>query len=159
MMIAGWANALGSALPASSGGCGIVERTRDWNGTPNTEGIVYITAQPSAAFYGYWLHNNANQFVPPTPSTSGGPLTIYTANGNILGPGSVGTVGSTVYVYPVPGPVTPKWNGPSKHLVACWLGDLQNGATFSITQYGATHTFLKTNGLLNTNLCACARIS
>jgi hypothetical protein len=157
LMIAGWANALGSATPASSGGVGIVERTREWNGTVNTEGVIMVTAQPNQAFYGTWLLNNANQFYPATPSTTGGPASLFLAAGNLLIPNYVGTVGPTVYIYPLPGPNTPKWNGPSKHLVCCWLGDVQNGATFTITQYGATHTFMKTNGLITTNLCACFR--
>ena len=154
LMIAGWANALGSGSSANSGGVGLVERTRDWNGTVNTEGVTTVGAAPSAGSYTYFLFNNASQFVAPAANSTG-PAIIFT--NQLLTPNNQASVGSTVYVYPLPGPLTPKWNGPSKHLVLCWLGDIVNGASFSITQYGSSHTFIKTNGLLTTPLCVCFR--
>jgi hypothetical protein len=70
-------------------------------------------------------------------------------------PSGIATVGSTIYVYPMLMGISPKMSGPSKHIVIAYFGDMASGSSFTVTHYGASHTFLKSNSNLPASNYMC----
>ncbi len=127
---------------ASGGGMFLVERSRDFDGTPNGDGVLLVawTWGSSATtryyscprFYVTGLPNIAAQTSGVPTISSGGALT-----------GATGIVGSDTYVWPVfTGHYQFSIGGPSKYLVGYFSGDIPAGTQVPLTLYGASHTFL-----------------
>lgn len=156
LMMAGWVNAAGSGTPASCGGVALVERSREWDGTPNGDGVACVWASASVlGSYQMLLITNSTLFTSSgstTSSPTGQMISVAAGSPNLIA-----TVGSTIYVFPFFLGVTPKMSGPSKHIVTAYLSDIASGASFTITHFGASHTFLKSNSPLPTGHMMCFR--
>ena len=138
VMVAGWYNAAGSAYPTQTGGCFLVERTRDPDGTPNGDGLLVLrhsaTATPYTVFHmlGKALSFWGGAGGVGAPVLHGGKQGIAPVSG---------LVGSTLNTYPVFTGVSPQMNGPSKHLVAVYSGDQSVNTQFDVTVYNTSMTF------------------
>jgi hypothetical protein len=173
LFITGWVNNPGTGQYAGGLLLG-VERTRDWDGTPNAEGAIAYTGNaysltvPQGTGGGdAWamLIANSNQFNQPwgaggtvvyqgnnNQNPTGpwiGQLILYTPLPGYFAPANTALVGSTVYTYPYIHPPTPKSNGPLRHVLGCFNGDIPsnvyNGVTVTGTLFGVSSTWLRTN--------------
>jgi hypothetical protein len=140
LMVAGYYNP--PVLGPTASGLLIVERTRNWDGTPNAEGIITLNNNNLACTAVTTLIANAAAYQNAPPSLrSFWPI----ANGGMQGanPPNSMAIGTTVFTVPVFTGYTPKLNGPSKHVVGFMLSDVLGvGVTFTIQPYGANHTYL-----------------
>jgi hypothetical protein len=147
LQLGGWMNFPTSNSPSYAGGFLLAERTRDWDGTPNGEGVLTIT---------HWSTGT-----PTTQTLIIANSATYTQGGNwsgvpVLAGGVVsllpktGMVGSGVInVFPVFTGNTPQTNGPSKHVVAVWSGDVAGWTRFPLTVYGDVGTYLSLGTLFS----------
>jgi hypothetical protein len=161
LMLGGWFNyassSIGAGVAANSGGLLVIERTRNWDGTPNGNGLTVFSTSTKNLADG--PGSPPNPFV--TMYMAVYPLahasTFQTVGGGFgttgiapqpwvqgIIPAGTAAIGSTTYAWPIMTGYTPELNGPSKHLVAVQLGDFGAGASFSITHYGTAHTFQTT---------------
>lgn len=117
-----------------------VERTRDPDGTPNSDGFLliqaYATTTSGAAAY------DQRHF-----SAVASPGSVALPVPGVLSPSfqSVSD-GTTLYPIPVFTGFTWRMGGPSKLLVAIGKGDVPANQTFTMTQYGAAHPFVSAGG-------------
>lgn len=161
LAITGWMNV--GTTPTTSGVVALIERTREWDGTPNGEGFVFTNLAPTAPSLNNLqvvLIANSSLYQQPA-AVSTAPASMVFLNNLALAPPGIATVGSTVYTYPYLGYTTPKLNAPSKHWIFCYVGDIAANSTFTATLYGSSHTFLRTTTILSTtaNISACVRIT
>jgi hypothetical protein len=141
LMIAGW-----FTNTAGSGGVMAVERTRNWDGTPNANGLMGVfgssTSSTNGTAGGAWAYaafataygGGSAAFV-GCPGNNGGPSV------SLSGPYSR-FVGSTYYPGPLVGAYTPMLSAPFKHLIWIGLPDLTYGEQFTALMYGASHTYI-----------------
>jgi hypothetical protein len=133
LMIAGW----GIAPTFAAGGVFCVERTRNWDGTANNEGVVAMSQ-----------HNSTNGAL---VIANAGSIAATTYNGfQSLSGGAVvssisGVVGGTLYTNPVFTGCTPRLNGPSKHIlgIAATSDVVAITQVVAVTHYGASHNFVR----------------
>ena len=152
LMFGGWVNPTGTPNALSSGGTFIAERTREWDGTFNTDAIFigWMTANLAATFLTL-LYGTATQF------TGSASALAFTPVGTSQTPNYVATIGNTVYLFPMIPNTTPRMVAPSKHLIMCWIGDVPAGVTVTTTLYGSSRGFLRTNSIAATNLSILMR--
>lgn len=140
LLVGGWIGNQFTANPVWAGGLLLVERTRDWDGTSNGEGVFTVTqgAQGNPVTHTLIITNAAtySQGVAwsGVPTTAGGTVSVTP---------KTGMVGSGVInVFPVFTGNTPQLNGPSKHVVALWAGDAPGYTRFPLTVYGEAGTYM-----------------
>lgn len=138
VMVAGWYNAVGSSFLTQTGGCMVIERMRDQDGTPNGDGLFVLRQSATATpFTVFLITGKATQFW-----GGGGGTGAPVLHGGKQGVAPVsGVVGSTLNTYPVFTGVSPQMNGPSKHLVAVYSGDQSVNTQFDLTIYNTSATF------------------
>lgn len=141
LLLAGWMNNPNVFNnPTWAGGLMLVERTRDWDGTPNGEGALTITSggnqNPSTQVL---IIGNAATYTQGNawtgvPAMAGGAFSLTPKTG-MSGSG-------VINLYPVFTGGTPQMNGPSKHVVAVWAGDVPGWSRFPLSIYGESGTFV-----------------
>lgn len=155
LLIAGWYNAAGSGNIADTGGLLLVERTREFDGTANGEGLLCVRSNPgasapnSATMTRLMLIRYAVQFA-QGGWTNGLPALAGTGLGLSV---ASSAVGSTVYPMPVFTGFTPRICGPSKHIIGVFAGDFAVNTQFTMTEYGTSRTWNACGP--NTRYCAC----
>lgn len=121
----------------------VIDRTRDANGVPTANGLVFATCKwPSLTGGG-----------PPTGPTATFQLLSFAAGGlagavdsfwpiGIPGQGfSTGAVGADLYTWPV-AVASPKAEAMMLGILGIYKGDVTLGTTLSLTVLGSTHTYL-----------------
>lgn len=137
MLIAGWFNKAGSGSPTTTGGLLLAERTRDLDGTPNGDGVLFVYAYAAVVASGIMFIGKAPAQVGLRTATSGIPV----LNGSRWGASPTsGVEGTDTHVWPVYTGFSPGLCGPSKHLVALYGADHTVNSQFDVTLYGATAT-------------------
>jgi hypothetical protein len=120
----------------------LVERTRDPDGTANSDGFILIVGQSSSSSGATTTYEQRHFSALVTPSTS------QYAPAPGLNQASFRSVsdGSTLYPIPVFTGFTTRMGGPSKLVVAIGKGDVPVNTTFTMTQYGAAHLWMSAGG-------------
>lgn len=142
LLLAGWMIAVNSNNPTYAGGFLLIERTRDWDGTPNGEGALTIThaaTSPGTPLSQTLFIANAGTFSQGSnwsgvPTFAGGAFPLRPTSGMVSG--------GVLNVYPVFTGNSPQLNGPSKHVVAVWSADMPAYSTFPLTVYGTAGTYM-----------------
>jgi hypothetical protein len=136
LMIAGW----GYAGSTVAGTAFCIERTRNWDGTPNNEGVVMMSQ--SNAYNAALITANAGSIAAVTYNG------FVSPSGGVVVSSSSGVVGGTLYTNPVFTGCTPRLNGPSKHLLGlAAVGDMVPiTQVVAVTHYGASHNFVRPTG-------------
>lgn len=139
LCIAGWMNTQGGTNPTYGGGLLLVERTRDWDGAFNGEGVLVIRcAGQTAAVSQTLIIDNAAVY-------SQGNMTVGVpamTGARWLNPASGMEDDGVYHLYPVLTGFTPQAHGPSKHVVAGFSGDLNSFARQDVSVYAVTGTYL-----------------
>lgn len=140
LLIGGWIGGQFNVNPTYGGGMLLIERTRDWDGTTNGEGVITIASYGNNnAITHTLIIANAASYTQGVawsgvPSTAGGIVPPFPRTG-MVGSG-------VISVFPVFTGNTPRLNGPSKHVVAVWAVDVPAWARFPLTVYGEAGTYL-----------------
>lgn len=115
----------------------LIERTRDFTGAPNGDGVFVLIAGSSTHALGYLSY---------LPFATGNPGTIPTSTAALLSPATpaVNTcvVNNVVYPVPIATGIGPRSIGFSKFLAVVCAGDLAGGATFTMSLYSESNTWL-----------------
>lgn len=139
-------NLQGPSGTGTDGLCGfVIERTRDVDGTPNSNGYVIWSwsgsSEPGIAAANYFSGCQARAFDP----TINNDALMATYDPSVFIPNlintSTGLVGSVAYAYPAYG-FTNVPQGASKALMLAFQGDYPRQSTVTLTHYGTTMTFL-----------------
>lgn len=138
VMLSGWYIVPGSSNPTYAAFLLLVERTRNWDGTPNGEGAWVF----SSNFAGYnWsdmvLFGASSQYAVRPQMSGGGAMYPWGASSSYAPTPNVGFVGGVQYFLPVFTGFTPQMHGPSKHVVAMLPSDLPVMTQLDLTHYGA----------------------
>lgn len=142
--------------PVQAHGVFWCERVRDINGDATADGFICgwgTGGGTSTVLQNIYHHNQAPQLASTTASAM--PLTPGT---NVAPTTTIKD--STLYTLPVFTGWGPRLGAPSKFLVAHHTEDLGQGGTFTVTHYGASHSFqspgltFATNGQ---NVCPAIR--
>ena len=154
-----WVNSDGSALMMggyfnivnlTSGGLFITERMRNWNGTPNGEGLYTIwqngqstSGSPINPSRQNNLFANSGGYTQPTPTAVAYNL-VPMARSSVsdgVTPSNTAIVGTKAYTYPVFTGWTPQMQGPSKYVIGAFQTDFPVNTQISVNVYGATAQF------------------
>lgn len=154
LMIAGWFNVPGSGQPTWVGFITIVERTRNFDGTTNGEGVMVLNTTIGGAVMQNILLTNSETY--SATQTASGPYAFYP-----IGTSQVpitGFAGGVQNFYPVFTGFTPQMHAPTKHVVGMVPGDMPVLSQFDITHYGILKRWIVTNASIS-GLTACVRIT
>lgn len=137
LMIAGWFSVPGSSNPTFSGFVGIVERTRNFDGTYNGEGVTFMSAIGTGGTTTQTVIITNAPFYSAQPLAFNGAHGLYPwyGTGNAPVP-NVGYAGGIQYFYPVFTGFTPQMHGPSKHVVGMLPNDMPVLSQVDINHYG-----------------------
>jgi hypothetical protein len=154
LMVAGWFNVPGSSSPTFVGFVTIVERTRNFDGTMNGEGVMVLNTTIGGAVMQNIILTNAATY--SSAQTGVGAFAFYPI-GTSQAP-VTGFAGGVQNFYPVFTGFTPQMHAPTKHVVGMVPGDMPVLSQFDITHYGALKHWIVTNSSIN-SLTACVRIT
>jgi hypothetical protein len=148
LLIAGWAQCLGATNATGGGTVTVVERSRNWDGSVNGEGVTVLVMYPSGnppavgqgvAFAQTIMLANAGNFKPVTAGNNTWPAYSGT---NLMGnPTKSAVVGGVVYAWPIFTGATPRLGAPSRHVIGLFALDMPVALQLSFTIYGVAHTF------------------
>lgn len=142
LLIAGWNQIIGTTIATTYGTVSMFERTRNWDGTANTEGLYTLRCYPGASGVRssqVMIIANAASFAQPAVVLGAGSLI---AGNQTMVPAGTALAGGTIYTVPVFTGYTPRMNGPSKHVVGMYLFDMPANTQFTATLYGVSRTFV-----------------
>lgn len=123
----------------------VIERTRDFDGTPNGDGIAW------------WMRSSSNRVENSTVLTydgvgGGDPTPTFDLRAGIpnpLGPKSA-LKGDTAYAFPI-APHTGWPHAPSQAILACWATDFPRLQEVVLPHYGVSMTFLSLGTALSSS--------
>ncbi len=133
-----WAGWLSGTV---GGGMFLVERSRDFDGTPNSDGVLVYGTQYSSAGTNYL---DCLRFTPSgitqnaTPKSGG--MVLLPSNSLVA---TTATTGGNTYFMPwYTGVYGTSIGGPSKYVVGYYKSDVGAGASITLSLYGQSNTFL-----------------
>lgn len=159
LMVAGWFSASGASNPTYCGFVTVVERTRDFDGTKNGEGVLVLTGNIGGCLTQTIILTNAPSYS-TQPGAFNGTFSFYPWPSVPIP--NVGWAAGVQYFYPVFTGFTPQMHGPSKHVISMLTSDMPTLTQFDLNHYGALKRWVVTNSIgfdvQNTGR-ACVRIT
>jgi hypothetical protein len=128
---------------SSAGGLILIERSRGFDGTPNSDGCLVVNCHaPAAGGLPGLCACFPLSFLPNNFAPSGTNSVRAWSPGLSFGGGASLQVGGVLYLQPLFTHFNVRLGGPSKYVLGVTPTDLGGGSTVSVPHYGSTHSWL-----------------